>query len=95
MILFEFVLSLALWLVNLLQPIVVPLCFLLAWGLVGMSVWSVWCACRDGVKNTRRMHQIPCANCQFFTGDYHLKCAVRPDIALSESAIGCRDYEPF
>jgi hypothetical protein len=38
------------------------------------------------------MHQIPCANCQFFTGDYHLKCPIHPAIALSEAAIGCPDY---
>ncbi|NEQ22552.1 MAG: hypothetical protein F6K28_25900 [Microcoleus sp. SIO2G3] len=92
---FEILVGLALWVVNLLQPIIVPLCFLFAWGLVAITIWNVWSACRDGVANTKRLHRIPCANCQFFTGDYHLKCTVRPDIALSEAAIDCRDFEPF
>jgi RNA polymerase subunit RPABC4/transcription elongation factor Spt4 len=41
------------------------------------------------------MHQIPCANCQFFTRDYHLKCTVHPAQALTEEAIGCGDFETY
>ena len=40
------------------------------------------------------MHQIPCSNCQFFTGDYQLKCALHPNTALSEEAIDCSDFCP-
>lgn len=82
------------WLIWVIQPVWVPFCFVLAWGLVGLLGWSVWAAVRDGVANAKHMHQIPCADCQFFTGDYHLKCPVRPVIALSEEAIGCSDFEP-
>jgi RNA polymerase subunit RPABC4/transcription elongation factor Spt4 len=38
------------------------------------------------------MHQIPCADCQFFTHNMRLKCPVHPTEALSEQAIGCTDF---
>ena len=73
-------------------PFVVPLCFVCAWGLMFLLLWSIGSAIADSVKRAKRMHQIPCANCVFFTGDYHLKCPVQPKIALSEDAIDCPDY---
>ena len=48
----------------------------------------------ESVDTARQMHQIPCANCQYFTGDYGLKCTVHPSIALSKEAIHCPDYDP-
>lgn len=81
------------WLVQIIQPVLVPLCFVFAWSLIFMATWSVWTAIRDGVTNAKRMHQIPCASCQFFTGDYHLKCTVHPTIALTEEAIDCMDHQ--
>jgi RNA polymerase subunit RPABC4/transcription elongation factor Spt4 len=76
------------------QPILVPVCIVFAWASVLFTAWSVWSAVRDGLANARRMHQIPCADCQFFTNSHYLKCPVHPDIALSEDAIGCIDFEP-
>jgi len=76
------------------QPFQVPLCFLFAWAIVIISASSLWGAVRDTVNRSKQMHQIPCANCQFFTRDYHLKCTVHPSIALSEEAINCTDFEP-
>jgi hypothetical protein len=43
----------------------------------------------------RRLHQVPCSRCAFYTGDYRLKCTVHPCKALSEEAIACLDYEPI
>lgn len=77
-----------------LQPLLIPLCFLVAWGFVILMVVNIWAFVRDSVARAKQMHQIPCANCQFFTGDYHLKCTVHPSRALSEAAIGCQDFEP-
>ncbi|MBW4486935.1 MAG: hypothetical protein KME12_04000 [Trichocoleus desertorum ATA4-8-CV12] len=88
------VLRLLYFLIQLIQPILVPICFITAWGLIVLVSWNTWSAVRDGVNNAKKMHRIPCANCEFFTGDYHLKCTVHPDTALSEDAIYCRDYEP-
>ncbi len=81
-------------LLHRLEPFLVPTCFVAAWAIVGMGAWTVWTAVRDGVARGRRMHQIPCANCQYFSGDYHLKCPVHPTVALSEGAIGCPDFDP-
>ena len=88
------VLQLLHFLLQVIQPILVPICFIAAWSLVSLVGWGIWSAVRDGVNSAKRMHQIPCANCEFFTGDYHLKCTVHPATALSEDAIYCPDYEP-
>lgn len=80
-----------LWLVHL---VLVPVCFVLAWSIVGLVVWNLILAGRDGLAQAQQMHKIPCSECRFFTGDYHLKCTVHPDRALSEEAVNCGDYEP-
>jgi hypothetical protein len=80
------------WLRGLLHPLLVPCCFVLAWGLVLMLATQLWSLGRDGLKVSQRLHQIPCTQCRFFTGDYHLKCTVNPSTALTETAIGCRDF---
>jgi hypothetical protein len=64
--------------IQAIQPILVPVCFVSAWASVATS---------------QKLHQIPCTNCQFFTGDYRLKCTVQPTIANTEAAITCMDYQ--
>ncbi len=81
-------------LIHAIQPFLVPICFFSAWTLVILFAWSLWTTIRDSVSTTKRMHQIPCPDCQFFTGDYRLKCTVQPSIATSEDAINCLDYQP-
>jgi hypothetical protein len=78
--------------VEAIQPFLVPICFVCAWGLMAMVAWSLWSAVSTSVKNAKRMHQIPCPHCQFFTNDYRLKCPVNPTTAMSEQAIDCPDY---
>lgn len=80
-------------LIEWIQPMRVPLCFGLAWLIVGISVWTLWSALRDGFSRAQTMHRIPCADCKYFTQNYHLKCPVHPVDALSETAIGCEDFE--
>lgn len=79
--------------IQIIQPMLVPLCFVLAWGIVLLAIWNVVSALRDGVSRAQKMHQIPCANCRYFTNNHLLKCPVHPETALSEAAINCRDYE--
>lgn len=74
------------------RPVLVPICFAIAWLFVVMMAWSIWAAGRDAVGRAQQMHKIPCANCQFFTNTHYLKCPVHPKIALSEAAIDCPDY---
>ena len=81
------------WLVSGVQLVLVPLCFVLAWGLVGLTAWNLLTAVRDGVSRATVMHNIPCADCRYFTNDHRLKCPIHPKIALSEAAIDCKDYE--
>jgi hypothetical protein len=76
------------------QPLIVPICFIVAWGFIFLGIWSLISAMRRGFATAKRMHEIPCANCQFFTENYLLKCPVHPSTALSEDAVNCPDYEP-
>ncbi len=49
---------------------------------------------KQGWNHLRQLHQVPCSRCAYFTGDYRLKCTVHPVHALTEDAIGCKDFEP-
>jgi hypothetical protein len=68
-------------------------CFCIATVMV-LFLWSISVALREGFHQIRRLHQIPCSDCEFFTNDYRLKCTVRPCVACTEDAIGCTDFEP-
>ncbi len=83
----------AIRLIQLIQPILVPLCFVAAWGIIVLTVWNLVAATRDSVKRAKVMHQIPCADCRYFTNNHLLKCPLHPKTALSEEAINCGDYE--
>lgn len=82
------------YIVNAIQPFLVPICFVTAWTLIILVGWSMWTAARDSVAIAKQMHQIPCSGCQYFTDDYRLKCTVNPSIANTEDAIQCMDYQP-
>ena len=70
--------------------LVLIICVLL--GLLSY-IRSTWKTAQKNLIQVQRLHQIPCSNCLFFTGEYNLKCAVHPCKALSEEAIGCADYQ--
>jgi hypothetical protein len=91
----QILVSLIRGLIQVIRPVFTPLLLVFAWTLLFLVGWSVWAAVRDGIENAKQMHQIPCANCRFFTQNYHLKCPVHPKTALSEAAINCPDYEPL
>lgn len=80
-------------LIKAIQPFLVPICFVSAWIVLLLFVWSLVSAAKDSVTTARQMHQIPCPGCAFFTNDYRLKCTVHPHIANSEAAINCLDYQ--
>ena len=82
------------WVIGIIHSLLVPICFTSAWVFIALTAWSVLSAMQDGIKNVEQLHKIPCADCRFFTGDYHLKCTVHPSRALSEDAISCPDFEP-
>lgn len=78
---------------EVIRPLGFPLYCLVLITLVTVFVASVCLAVRDGIERLRRLHQVPCSRCAFYTGDYRLKCTVHPVTALSEEAIHCRDFE--
>ena len=80
------------YLIEAIQPILVPLCFVLAWSLLFILFSTLFSAIRDTTARAKQMHQIPCSNCQFFTNDHRLKCTVQPSVANTEKAIDCPDY---
>lgn len=90
---FQFIHLIALKLMQVLNPLLVPLCFVLAWGLAILTIWNLVATVRDGLKRAQVMHRIPCAECRYFTNSHLLKCPIHPKTALSEAAIGCSDYE--
>ncbi|NEQ95240.1 MAG: hypothetical protein F6K30_00640 [Cyanothece sp. SIO2G6] len=61
--------------------------------LIAVSGGAFWTTIQKGVQYISRLHQVPCSQCTYFTGDYRLKCPVHPIEALTEEAIACRDYE--
>lgn len=81
-------------LIQTMQFLAVPFCCLCAWAFMGLCAWSLLGSARTGIAQVKQLHQIPCSSCTFCTGDYRLKCTVRPAEALSELAIDCPDYEP-
>lgn len=79
-------------LIQLISPYLDQICFCFAWGLIFLIIFSILSSLKAGIKTTKRLHQIPCTDCRFFTNDYRLKCTVNPSIANTESAINCSDY---
>lgn len=78
--------------VSLVKPLLLQLRVVGAFSILGLCSWSVISFILDAIAQAKRMHQIPCTKCRFFTGDYRLKCTVNPSAANTEQAIGCSDY---
>ena len=72
------------------SKVVLMICLSLGLLSYALSTWKT--LQRDWIQ-LKRLHQIPCSDCDFFTGEYHLKCPVHPTKALKEDAIGCEDYQ--
>lgn len=79
-------------LIQAIEPILVPLCFVLAWVLLILLGLTMAMAIRDTLARAKQMHQIPCATCQYFTNNHRLKCSIHPMSANTENAIDCSDY---
>ena len=70
--------------------------FFISFWLFLMIIFSftVVRAFKQGAEQLKKLHRIPCYQCDFFTNDYRLKCTIHPTIACSEKALGCIDFEP-
>ena len=78
--------------VSLLRPFLLQLRVVGACSILGLCGWSLISFARDAIVQAKKMHQIPCTKCRFFTGDYRLKCTINPSLANTESAIDCGDF---
>lgn len=65
----------------------------MAWGIVAITIKTLFQFINEGSQAVQRLHQIPCSDCEFFTGSPCIKCTVQPHRACTELAIGCPDYE--
>ena len=65
-----------------------------AWTFAVLLGLQLGRALQAAVRQTRRMHAVPCAGCRFFDDNPYLPCAIRPSEANTPAAIGCRDYQP-
>lgn len=63
-----------------------------AWLVVGLVFREMIALIHRTLITAQRMHQIPCLQCQFFSGSRYLKCALHPTEAMTEAAINCPDY---
>ena len=64
-----------------------------AWVIVALVFLTLYRFFAAGSRRIKRLHQIPCSTCEFFTRSSCLKCTVRPSWAGTELAIGCPDFE--
>ena len=64
-----------------------------AWAFVVLLGLQLGRALQAAVRQTRRMHAVPCPGCRFFDDNPYLPCALRPSEANTPAVIGCRDYE--
>lgn len=64
------------------------------WAIVLIFVLSILLAVSDGIQRLRRLHQVPCCRCRYYSNSPYLKCPVHPCDAGSEKALGCPDYQP-
>ncbi|MEM7590261.1 MAG: hypothetical protein AAF383_01850, partial [Cyanobacteria bacterium P01_A01_bin.83] len=45
--------------------------------------WRSLIISKHAAQHLKRLHQIPCDKCAYFTRDYRLKCTVNPMLAMS------------
>ena len=74
------------------EPFLSPIYLVSAWVLLILIIRTVFKAIADVIKTAKKMHQIPCSNCEYFTNNYRLKCTLHPKLAQTEGAISCSDY---
>jgi hypothetical protein len=51
---------------------------------------------RDNKRNfiINTLCKVPCKNCQFYSNNHYLKCAVQPSLVMTEEAKNCSEYSP-
>ncbi|WP_016950570.1 hypothetical protein [Anabaena sp. PCC 7108] len=72
-----------------------PLSFILIWAIFLVILQKTRSHLDNKIVFTiNGLQKVPCKNCKFFSNNHYLKCAVQPDIVLTEEAIHCSEYCP-
>lgn len=70
-----------------------PLSFVFIWAIFLFILHKIRSHADNKIAfSMNGLHQVPCKNCKFFSNNHYLKCAVNPDIVLTEEAINCSEY---
>lgn len=62
------------------------------WIFIGLSIFKLGKAFKEGIIYLKKSHQIPFSRCVFFTSDYHLKCTVNPLTVMTEASIAIAQF---
>ncbi len=67
--------------------------FIICWAAIFLMLSKrVRLARKKIAVDIKTLEQIPCKNCNFYSNDPHLKCAVNPSSVMTEKAVDCSDY---
>ena len=67
--------------------------FVICWVAIFLMLSKrVRLARKEIAVSIKSLEKIPCKNCNFYSNDPHLKCAVNPSSVMTEKALDCSDY---
>ncbi len=72
-----------------------PLSFVFIWAIFLFILRKIRSHADNKIAfSINSLHQVPCKNCRFYSNNHYLKCAVNPDLVLTEEAVNCSEYCP-
>lgn len=71
----------------------IPISFVLVWSIATAVFLGLPKLVPGGKRRVKAAHKLPCYQCQFFTNNPYLRCAVRPETVLTEDALDCSDFQ--
>lgn len=74
--------------------LLMPVGFIAFWGMFLFMSTDIGALARHGLLSLKNWRQAPCKNCQFFSNNPYLRCALHPSSAMTPQAINCSDYCP-
>ncbi|WP_066381293.1 MULTISPECIES: hypothetical protein [unclassified Anabaena] len=74
--------------------LLIPFGLMTVCAIITLKCLNTWNLAKNKIDALTHTLQSPCRNCQYFANNPYMKCAVRPDIALTDKAIDCPDYCP-
>ncbi|WP_088891068.1 hypothetical protein [Leptolyngbya ohadii] len=71
----------------------VPVGFVLVWSIATAAFLGLPKLMGGNRHRVKAAHKLPCYQCQYFTSNPYLRCAVRPETVLTEDALECSDFQ--